>query len=474
MRSSTLRRQRRALAVSAAAGLLALSGPALPAAAQTGTIPMPPPLSDDRAGGGSLGPEGGYEQTSGCMQGNPGASSIEGKPWGQLTLGFEQARQQTAPNGAPLTGRDTRVAVIDTGVNEHPRLGSVDGSGGSSAPGGATTDCDGHGTIVAGIIAARPDPTGNDGFVGVAPDATIMSIRQSSKLFQNKALNKTLGDVRTMAQAINFAAAHGAKVINISQSSCMPIAQAADPSNKYNQMLHNAVKDAVDGGAVVVSAAGNADSCQKNAPGSPTTAVLPAWFDDDVLTVASVNQQGAPSEFTVPGPWVDVAAPGENITSIDPGVGGRGLANQLATGQGGQMGPIQGTSFAAPYVSGLAALIKQKYPEMPARQVMDRIKQTALSPGGDGGRNDIVGYGLVNPMAALDNVVPSEYAGVKPAKAGKDKRANQVDPGTDWPALMVALSATGAGIGAVIFTAFLTNAVRKARARRAGDTDSEL
>lgn len=466
MRSSFPRHSplRRTLALSAAVGVLALSGPALPAAAQESSSDGPPPLVPTGVPSGSLSVQGAYEQQQGCMQPNQGDATIEEKPWSQRTLGFEQAHAQG------WTGAGTRVAVIDTGVNPHPRLPGIE-DGGSAVPGGgADFDCDGHGTIVAGIIAARPDP--NTGFVGIAPDAGIMSLRQSSKLWKDMGDDSTIGDTQTMAQAIQHAVDSGVDVINISQSSCQPIAQASNPADPYNRMLQNAVSNAYAAGVVVVAAAGNAEgACQKNPSGDPTTAVLPAWFDEHVLTVASVNQEGGPSEFTVPGPWVDVSAPGETLISLDPGPGGSGLASQIATGPQGEPGPIQGTSFAAPYVSGLAALIKQKSlaegDPLTAGEIIERIEKTALQPGGPNGQNDIVGNGMVDPMAALNNVIPAEH-GKTPAPDKPTRLSADVIPQRDWPALMVALGGAGTGVGALLFTAFLVNAVRNVRARQAG------
>ncbi|MEU5853162.1 type VII secretion-associated serine protease mycosin [Saccharopolyspora shandongensis] len=459
MRSRTIRSRGglRGFALLAAAGTLALGGPTAPAVAQT---VGPPRLDPSKVATGGLTPLP-YKQKQGCMRGNPGNSVIEEKPWSQLVLGFERAHDEG------LRGAGQTVAVIDTGVNaSHLLLRGKVQDGGSSVPdGGGNKDCDGHGTIVAGIIAASSDPSGKMGYVGVAPDASILSIRQSSKLWVNEATNATIGDTETMAKAINNAVDRNVSVINISQSSCQSIAQASNYLDSGNQMLHNAVKRAYERNIVVVVAAGNVgEACQKNASGSPTTAVLPAWFDDYVLTVASVNQQGAPSEFTVPGPWVDVAAPGENLIALDPGVGGNGLASQIATGENGQAGPIQGTSFAAPYVAGLAVLIKEKYPDLSAKEVMDRIKETSLHPGGINGRNDIVGYGMVDPAAALADVVPGEWGKQapppKPTKLDAD-----VIPQKDFPALIIALGGAGAGVAGIIFTAFLINAVRSVRAR---------
>ncbi|QUH06463.1 type VII secretion-associated serine protease mycosin [Saccharopolyspora erythraea] len=449
------------MALSAVVGI-AVFGPAMPAATAQPFV-GPPELRETGVNGSPLGVKGAPEQTQGCMQANSGDSTIEEKPWSQLALGFEQAHEQN------LTGAGKTIAVIDTGVNPHHRL-NLNGGGGSAVPGGgANTDCDGHGTIVAGIIAAHSDE--NTGFVGVAPDAQIMSIRQSSKLYQYRQEKKTIGDTETMAQAIQFAVNQNVDVINISQSSCQTIAQASNPADRFNNELHQAVANAYRKNIVVVAAAGNADgTCQKNPSGSPTTAVLPAWFDDYVLTVGSVGQQGQPSEFTVPGPWVDVAAPGENLISLDPGSGGSGLASQIAAGADGQMQPIQGTSFAAPYVSGLVTLIKEKYEKagnpLNARQIMDRIKATAMHPGGNNGRNDIVGYGMIDFMAALNDIVPPEH-GKLPAPMKPTRLSADVIPQKDYPALLVALGGSVGGVAAVIFTAFLVNAVRNVRLRQA-------
>lgn len=455
---------RRALAVSAAAGVLAIGGPAIPATAQTAApAPWSPPPVDPSATApdAPLRSAGGdFQQKQGCLQPSSDGGTIRQEPWAQQVLGVDQVHSEG------WTGAGEKIAVIDTGINQHPLLSPVDASGGSAVPGGgANSDCDGHGTIVAGLIAAHRDPA--SGFSGIAPDATLMSIRQQSALFQSQSQQGvTIGDTGTMAQAINYAVSHGASVINISQASCQVLSQAQ--SNRGNQDLQTAVFNAYRSGVVVVAAAGNTGEggCQQNAPGNPNTAVLPAWYSQYVLSVASVGQQGAPSGFSMVGPWVGVAAPGENITSLDPGSGGSGLANQIPQGSGSQNGPIQGTSFAAPYVAGLAALIQQKFAQqgtpLNAQQVINRIEQTAQHPGGNNGRNDIVGYGLINPDAALNNVLPPQIG----PPQGVRLSANAI-PHKDIPALVIALGGTGIGITAIIVTAFLTNAVRHVRRTRA-------
>src|SRR5208283_580389 len=132
-----------------------------------------------------------------------------------------------------------------------------------------------------------------------------------------------IGDVETMAKAVRTAADLGASVINISSVACVPAASALD-----DRALGAALAYAVDiKNAVVVAPAGNtagntggAAPCPPQRPDATwdtaTVAVSPAWYDDYVLTVGSVNADGTPSPFTLAGPWVDVAAPGEGVTSL--------------------------------------------------------------------------------------------------------------------------------------------------------------
>lgn len=466
--ASGRRSWRHVLALSATAGMLALSGLAPPAVAQQAEESQPgdpPPLDlSKQASSAPLDPQKEFTRQQACMQASNGGPTIAEEPWSQRILGFERAHAQG------WKGQGQTIAVIDTGVNPHQRLPGLQGGGSAVPEGGALTDCDGHGTIVAGIIAAIPTP--ETGFLGIAPKSTILSIRQSSALYQKESSGKTVGNTITMAQAVNSAVQQGADVINISQASCQSIASAAGRDG--NAMLHSAVHNAYQSDVVVVAAAGNTGGkCTKNSPGSPKTAVLPAWFDQYVLTVASVNRQGAPSDFTVPGPWVDVAAPGENLVSLDPGQAATGLANQVTHGPNGQAQPIQGTSFAAPYVSGLAALIKQKFEDLSAEEIMERIEMTAQHPGGADGRNDIIGFGMINPMAALNDVIPAENSA---AAAPVDPRRLEahVFPEENRVAVAVALGGAVGGLGTVFFTAFLMNAIRKVRSRRAEAPASRL
>jgi membrane-anchored mycosin MYCP len=305
-------------------------------------------------------------------------------------------------------GSGQRVAVIDTGVAPHPRLPQLRPGGDYVSIGDGTQDCDGHGTAVAGIIAATEDDRHTDGFTGVAPKASLISIRQSSTRFgaAGDSAASGFGDVDTMARAVRTAADLGASVINISSVACTPADAALDDA-----ALGAALSYAVDTkNVVVVAAAGNtgARQCppqQVDATWeSATVVVSPAWYDDYVLTVGSVNARGEPSSFSLAGPWVDVAAPGEGVISLSSS--GDGLANALVAKQGST--PLFGTSYAAPVVSGLVALVRSRFPTWTARQVMQRIKATAHHPAG--GSDPRVGAGVVDFLAAVSTDSPTAQA----------------------------------------------------------------
>lgn len=363
-------------------------------------------------------------------------------------------------------GAGQRVAVIDTGVARHRRLPKVVAGGDYVFTGDGTADCDAHGTLVAGIIAAAPDAQ-SDNFSGVAPDVTLISIRQSSSKFApvGDPSSTGVGDVDTMAKAVRTAADLGASVINISSIACVPAAAAPD-----DRALGAALAYAVDvKNAVIVAAAGNtggAAQCPPQAPGvtrdSVTVAVSPAWYDDYVLTVGSVNAQGEPSAFTLAGPWVDVAATGEAVTSLSPF--GDGTVNRL----GGQHGsiPISGTSYAAPVVSGLAALIRARFPTLTARQVMQRIESTAHHP--PAGWDPLVGNGTVDALAAVssDSIPQAGTATSDPAPVAVPVPRRSTPGPSDRRALHTAFA--GAAICLLALMATLATASRRLRPGRNG------
>ncbi|KHO18123.1 type VII secretion-associated serine protease mycosin [Mycolicibacterium setense] len=336
-------------------------------------------------------------------------------------------------------GAGQKVAVIDTGVNRHPRLPALEPGGDYVSNSDGLVDCDAHGTLVAGIIAAAP--ADGDSFAGVAPEATILSIRQNSGAFsvagtssgQNDDPNATsvgYGNTHTLALAIARAVDLGATVINLSEVACAPVSAGMD-----DRELGRAVRYAYERNVVVVAAAGNFNAqsmckAQNNMddPNQPlhngwnsvSTIASPAWFADYVLTVGAVTTSATPADFSLHGPWVAVAAPGERITSLD--AAGPGLINAQLGQQG--LAPLNGTSFAAPFVSGVVALIRSRYPDLTAGEVKDLVQRTARTPGN--GPNQATGYGVVDPVAALTYQLP-------PGTAERDVTAGSPIAGPPQP-----------------------------------------
>lgn len=336
-----------------------------------------------------------------------------------VAAGVRRDRPELRAAWARTRGAGQTVAVIDTGVARHRLLPHLVPGGDYVADGDGTADCDGHGTIVAGIIGAAPDPAG--GFSGIAPDAAILAIRQSSTKFrasEHADGGDGVGDVESLAAAVRSAADQGATVINISSVACLAVGDALD-----DRALGAALAYAVDTrNVVVVAAAGNVGgqgTCPKQNPlpaaaGGPDwdrveVVASPSWYDDLVLTVGSVDADGAPSDFTLAGPWVDVAAPAEAVISLNPA--GEGLTDTMPGHVEPQ--PISGTSYAAPMVSGVAALLRAVAPQLTARQVMHRIESTARHP--VSGWNPLVGHGVVDALAAMRGIAaPAPTSAARP------------------------------------------------------------
>lgn len=268
------------------------------------------------------------------------------------------------------TGRGVLVAVVDTGVDgSHPDIagrlvagGRTDGRGGD-----ARSDPDGHGTHMAGIIAATD--AARDGVVGIAPDARILPIGISAR---------KRGGVTNAASAagIRLAADRGAKVINLSYGS---MGAATDEEVQ-------AVRYALQRDAVVVAAAGNTDrgDSEVNNPAN-----IPG-----VIAVTGTTKGGGFWSGSVQGPEAVVAAPGDSIYNIGPEHG---------------YGWGDGTSDATAIVSGIAALIRSRYPDLDAANVINRIIRTARDAGAPG-RDPQYGFGRIDPVAALTAKVPKVSA----------------------------------------------------------------
>jgi membrane-anchored mycosin MYCP len=391
--------------------VLSVAGIALtPATALAIEPPLVPPGDPPP---GAVAPPDPTEQKAACGVGTVSPDSQLGlRPSADAMLNYTGAWKFSR-------GAGQKVAVIDTGVAPNPRLHALEPGGDYVSSSDGLVDCDAHGTLVAGLIAAAPSP--DDSFAGVAPDATILSIRQNSDLYSVRGTGSTrsdpnavspgYGNTRTLALAIVHAVDLGATVVNLSEAACAPVGAGLDDA-----AVGQAVRYAFERNIVVVAAAGNIssqglcsaqnDARDPNLPladgwNSVRTVASPAWFRDYVLTVGAVAPNGKPSDFSLHGPWVSLAAPGEQLTSLSPN--GPGLMNAWQDPQRGLV-PVNGTSFAAPLVSGLVALIRSRFPVMSAAEVMERIKRTAQTP--ETGPNAATGYGVIDPVAALTYDLP--------------------------------------------------------------------
>lgn len=319
-------------------------------------------------------------------------------------------------------GDGQTVAVIDTGVRPGPRLPDVQAGGDFVENGDGLTDCDGHGTLVAGLIAGKPGP---DNFAGVAPGAKILAVRQASERFSPRvtaddpAAAQASLEIASLSRAVVRAADLGAKVIAITAVTCLPADRQVDQGPLGAALRYAAVeKD-----AVIVAAAGNdraglagGSSCQANPLDNPghvadprnwsgvTSVSIPSWWQPYVLSVGSLNQDGQPSDFTMPGPWVGIAAPGENLTSVGSG---ESLANALPNDRG-DLFPLRSSSYAAGYVAGVAALVRSKFPTLHSAEVISRL--TATAHGAAREPSNLVGAGIVDPVAALTWDLPKSAA----------------------------------------------------------------
>lgn len=325
---------------------LALPGAADPTSTSTTppTTPVAPPV-----------------QSVGDQQCAPPATTVvHDIPWAQQRMNPSAAWSLT-------TGQGITVAVIDTGVDASvPQLAGhvlagVDVTGSGTA---ANTDCNGHGTFVAGIVAAQP--TSGIGFAGVAPGVQILPIRQSN--------DSGAGSASGIATAIKTATDMGAHVINISEAATAP-----------SDDLQAAVNYAEQNNVVIVAAAAN-----QAKQGDPRS--YPASYPG-VIAVGAVGQNDQRSDFSETGDFIDLVAPGDNVLSLGTG------------GPGHLIG--QGTSYAAPFVAGVAALVRAYRPNLTAAQVKRRLELTADHPG-TALPDPQLGWGEVNPMAAVTEALPEE------------------------------------------------------------------
>jgi membrane-anchored mycosin MYCP len=330
----------------------------------------------------------------------------------------------------PLTqGQHATVAVVDSGVDGRQRqlAGRVeDGVDVLHGTGNADTDCVGHGTFVAGIVAAAP--VSGVGFAGVAPAATILPIRQTD-VDEN-------GTADGLASGLRAAVDGGASIVNVSV-----VSRTLTPA------LTQAVVYAEQHDVLVVAAAAN-DAQLGNPISYPAASPT-------VLAVAAVGQNDQRSGFSEVGHFVALAAPGTDVVSVGP------------AGPGQLVG--SGTSYAAPFVSGVAALVRAYHPDLTAAQVRHRLEVTADHPP-VALPDPQVGWGVIDPYAAVTALLPEEHESSDvrplPSSARPVAQAAAASPPPTRPLIVAAVCAAIA-----VLAAIASEVVRRGRRRkwRTGD-----
>ena len=258
------------------------------------------------------------------------------------------------------TGLDVNIAVLDTGIGPHPDLTIVDGvtiTNGVAIAGSPYVDDNGHGTHVAGIIAAMKNDIG---VVGVAPKANLYAV---------KVLDSSgSGYVSDIVAGIDWAIDHNINIINMSLG-----------SSSYSSLLKEEVDMAYSKGILLVAAAGNS--------GTKRTTIdnveYPAKFES-VIAAAATDVNNFRASFSSTGTEVEVSAPGVNIKSTY-------LNNSYAT--------MSGTSMATPMVAGDLALLKQANPALNNIEIRNLLDNQPADQRvidlGTAGRDNVYGYGLI-------------------------------------------------------------------------------
>jgi subtilisin family serine protease len=281
------------------------------------------------------------------------------KQWGMKMIGMEAAWQ------SGLTGAGVRVAVIDGGVYtdtgdfEADRL--LPGKN-MVSEGESTEDSNGHGTFIAGIIGASKD--NGVGIAGIAPGATIIPIKTSND-----------GSTQNGVSAQAFYAA-------VDEFHC-DVINYSSGAKQLSSGIRDAVSYAVSKGVIVVCSTGNDGS---------TTLYYPGALED-TIGVGSVNKGMERSSFSHRNKSIFVVAPGDEVYSL---------------GQGGSVRSSSGTSFSAPFVTGVAALLKEAHPEMNTADFKQILMRSSKDLG-DAGYDVEYGYGLIQAPAAIR--AAAEYFG---------------------------------------------------------------
>lgn len=280
------------------------------------------------------------------------------------TIPAEESQWDLQASKAPLawhegiTGKGVKVAIIDTGIAPHPDL-NIAGGVSTVSYTKSYTDDNGHGTHVAGIVGAKLNGIG---MVGIAPDVQLYAVKSLD--------NKGEGNLSDVITGIDWAIANHMNIINLSLSTTVD-----------SPLLHDVVDKAYNNGVLVVSASGNSGDAQ----GTGDNVTYPAKYPH-VLSVSAVNSQMVRASFSSTGK-IDFSADGVNV---------------LSTYLNGMYAIGSGTSQAAPHLTGLLALLKQKYPSKTNEQLVAILKSYSRALGvaalyGDG----FAQYHTITPKSTI-------------------------------------------------------------------------
>lgn len=275
-------------------------------------------------------------------------ATVQTLPWGIDKIDADLAWGITKGTGV-------KVAILDTGIDlKHPDLKeNIKGGYNALNPARPPSDGNGHGTHVAGIVAARDNDIG---VVGVAPEASLYAVKVLS--------NGGFGWLSDIIEGLDWAARNGMQVVNMSFG-----------SSSGNDTFHEAIANASYAGVTLVAAAGNGY-------GGPV--IYPAAYPE-VVAVSATTESDAIASFSSVGPEVDLAAPGQSIYS---------------TYKNGSYATLSGTSMASPHIAGSAALVIASGKASTPTGVQTRLEGTAVDLGPPG-KDIYYGAGRVNAYAAV-------------------------------------------------------------------------
>ena len=290
------------------------------------------------------------------------ADEIRDKQWALDAFDVEKVWKES-------TGKGVTVAVLDDPVNgSHPDLHKNVLPGRDMVNGGPANEeqKNDHGTSMAALIAGHGHgPGSKDGVIGLAPDAKILPVGLTIPR------NDYDGEVTSFAEAMRYAVDEGVSVINMSLSG------KAITKEEKQALAYASAKD-----VLVVASSGNVGARMGYPARSPS-----------VVSVGAITEAGNVWEDSNYGPELMLTAPGERIQSA-------------AASEPYQF--ANGTSNAAAYVSGAAALLRAKFPDLSAGQIVNRLVKTALMPEAMGkGHNTRYGHGMIRPYRALTEDIPA-------------------------------------------------------------------